>query len=97
MIVRVLEEGQYELGDEESERLEKLDGALDEAIRAGDEDAFSRALDAVIAEVRSAGRALGPASIVPSDVAVPAPGTTLAEVRRLLGDGSAPSQDGSDQ
>ncbi|HVC26009.1 MAG TPA: hypothetical protein VND23_09640 [Acidimicrobiales bacterium] len=96
MIVRVLEEGQYELDDAGSARLDTLDSVLEDALRTGDEDTFAAALDAVIGEVRASGRRLDPSAIVPSDLALPAPGATLAEVRSLLlDDGAAPDEPAS--
>ena len=83
MIVRVLGEGQYELTAEHAERIEGLDGTLSQAVAAGDEAWFTKALEALLAEVRS-GRPVDAATIVPSDLAVPAEGSSLAEVRALL-------------
>ncbi len=95
MIVRVLEEGQYELGEDGVARLETLDAVLDEALSSGDEDTFAAALEALIGEVRSSGHAVGPTEIVPSDLVLPAPGATLAEVRTLLADDADAPSDGS--
>lgn len=84
MIVRILEEGQYELDDANTATLNKLDGVLGEALRSDDEDTFEAALAAIIDEVRASGRKLGQSTIVPSDLALPRPGASLAEVRALL-------------
>ncbi len=84
MIVRVLGEGQYEIDDANAEAVEHLDTALGDALRSGDEDTFSTTLAAVIDEVRSTGRRIEDTTIVPSDLALPHPGATLAEVEALL-------------
>ena len=84
MIVRVLGEGQYELDGKAMARVESLDATLSQALAAGDEAWFSKALDALLAEIRSAGRLLDPATIVPSDLAVPTEETSMDEVRVLL-------------
>ena len=84
MIVRVLEEGQYEVGEESAARLRALDESLDDAMQSDDEEAFDATLRALVAEVHSSGRLLEPSALVPSDAALPAPGTSLAEMRKLL-------------
>lgn len=89
MIVRILEEGQYELDAANTATLDKLDSVLGDALRSGDEDTFAAALSAILDEVRSAGRKLDASTIVPSDLALPHPGATLAEVQTLLGDDAA--------
>lgn len=91
MIVRVLGEGQYELDAEHVERVEALDATLSQALAAGDEAWFAKALDSLLAEVRHNGRPVEPGTIVPSDLAVPAEGSTIAEVRALL-DEDAPEK-----
>lgn len=88
MIVRVLGEGQYELTPGQVERVEALDATLSQAVAGGDEAWFAKALDALLEEVRDRGRPLDPGTIVPSDLAVPHEGSTLAEVRSLLGEGT---------
>ncbi|MCU1495146.1 MAG: hypothetical protein JWO62_2910 [Acidimicrobiaceae bacterium] len=93
MIVRVLEEAQYELDDANTATLNKLDGVLGEALRSGDAETFEAALSAIIDEVRSSGHRLDPTTIVPSDLALPRPGATLEEVRQLLQGESAPPVD----
>ena len=84
MIVRVLEDGQYEIDDSNSATLLKLDGVLGEALHGGDADTFAAALTAIIDTVRSSGRRLDATTIVPSDLALPRPGATIDEVRALL-------------
>ncbi|HTW97198.1 MAG TPA: aldehyde dehydrogenase family protein, partial [Acidimicrobiales bacterium] len=65
------------------------DADLDQAIASGDEALFAAALDALVEEVRRHAERLADDVIVPSDLTVPAAGSSLAEVRRLL-DGEAP-------
>ncbi len=84
MIVRVLGEGQYELADEDVERIESLDATLSQALTAGDEASFARALETLVGELRQRGRPLEPEKLVPSDLAIPPEGSTIAEVRALL-------------
>lgn len=87
MIVRILEEGQYEVPDAELARLEPLDQAMMAALDADDEPRFSEALARAIAEVRAHGRRVDPAEIVPSDLTLPHEGAGVAEVRALLASG----------
>jgi hypothetical protein len=94
VIVRILEEGQYELDDANAATLEELDGVLSEALQSADEDTFAAALDAILAEVRTSGRKLPESSLLPSDVALPRPGATLEEVRALLESPVAGAEDG---
>jgi len=84
VIVRILGEGQFEVDEQLRSRLEALDTAVEEAFQSNDAAAFEKALEALEGEVRGAGRALDPTTITPSDLALPAPGSTLAEVRTLL-------------
>lgn len=84
MIVRVLHERQYDVPEASLPRLEKLDLDLDQAMRNGDEAAFDTALAGLVAEVRTAGVPLPVDELVPSERTVPAPGSTLAELRDLL-------------
>lgn len=87
MIVRILGEGQYELDAAAMARVERLDATLSQALGAEDEAWFAKALDALLAEVRGGGHRLDPGTLVPSDLAVPAEGSTIDEVRALLAEG----------
>jgi len=84
VIVRIMGEGQYELDGPAVTRLEDLDATLSRALADQDEVAFEKALEAVLAEIRSSGRPLEPTTIVPSDLALPTEGSSLDEVRALL-------------
>ncbi len=84
MIVRILEEGQYELPDSAMAALDKLDVDLSAAMVADDEAAFDAALNALLQAVRSTGTPLDAATIVPSELTLPHQGATLAELKDLL-------------
>ncbi|MGW3041995.1 PspA-associated protein PspAA [Kitasatospora sp. NPDC001159] len=86
MIARILGEGQYEIGEEDLDRLNRWDEQLGSAIASGDEPAFDAALTALLDGVRRAGRPLPAERLVPSDVVLPEAGATLDEVRVLLSD-----------
>ena len=84
MIVRILGERQYEVGESELARLEELDEKLNTAIAANDEHGFADILASLIEDVRSSGTPVGPEVITPSNLTVPHEGATIAEVRELL-------------
>lgn len=86
MIVRILGEGQLQVDDAAAAELNKLDAALEAAVEQNDEAAFSSALDALLARVRSIGTPLGDEVIEPSELILPQPDVTMAEVRKLLSD-----------
>jgi hypothetical protein len=86
MIVRILGEGQLRVDETVAEELHALDGDLEAAVEHDDQAALTAALDALLAKARSAGQALPPDSLEPSDVIIPHEGATVAEVRQLLTD-----------
>ncbi len=86
MIVRILGEGQYLVPDDQRPVLEKLDDELDAAVHAGDESRFGAALNALAAEVRSAGEALADDDFAPSELVVPFADASLEETKALLAD-----------
>ncbi len=91
MIVRILSEGQYELDDAQREHLNALDNRLVPIVDAGDEGGFKTAFRELLGLVRSTGRRLADDELSPSDVVLPAPDSTVAEVRDLfVGEGLVP-------
>lgn len=86
MILRIMGEGQFEVSEEAVDRLNEFDDVLIAAVESGDEEAFQHALVALHARVRDLGRPLPPDHLGPSDLVLPPPDATLAEVRELLGE-----------
>jgi PspAA-like protein len=86
MIIRILTEGQFDVSDSDVEQLNVLDERLEAAIDSGDEEAFSSALAALLAQVRAVGSAVADDALVPSDLLLPYSDASLAEVRDLLRD-----------
>lgn len=84
MIVRILEEGQYEVPEGQRKALEKLDSVLADSVNAGDDQAFGAALHALVEEVRSAGTPLPLDRIAPSELVVPHEGASREEVESLI-------------
>ncbi|MFE2727753.1 hypothetical protein [Kitasatospora sp. NPDC059327] len=93
MIMRVMGEGQFEVGDAHLNRLNELDEELLAALESGDEERFRRALGELLGAVKEFGTALPDASLEPSDLILPDADATIDQVRQLLraeGDGLIP-------
>jgi PspA-Associated protein len=86
VIVRILGDVQYRVPDTERAALEALDRDLVAAVDAKDDDAFTKALSALVDAVRQAGEAVPADDIAPSDLVVPFADATLAETEELLAD-----------
>ena len=89
MIVRIMEENQYRLDDQEVSHFEHLDQMLTDAVHGGDQVAFQTALTDLLMFIRAKGVPVPYTEIVPSDVVVPTEDMTLAEAREFL-DNAAP-------
>ena len=90
MIVRILGEGQFRVGDDAATKLTALDKDLDAAVRDGNEGAFSASLHAAVALVRASGSPLDADEIATADYILPFSDATVDEVRKLLADGTIP-------
>lgn len=86
MIVRILGEGQYDVSDDATDRLNQLDAAVEAAVEAGDEAAFADALGSLLDGVRTMGVPHALDAISESDVILPPADSTLDQVRDLLAD-----------
>ena len=86
MIVRILTEGQFEVADGQIDGLNELDGALEKAVEAGDDDGFATSLRALLDAVRTEGQPLPADLLHDSDLILPPADATIEEVRALLGD-----------
>ncbi|HLX78785.1 MAG TPA: hypothetical protein VKR27_07860 [Acidimicrobiales bacterium] len=89
MIVRILEDGQYEVDQQAEKDLSELDATLGKALDAGDVAAFDASLAELVELVHATGKRLEADDLRPSDLAIPAAGSTLAEVKALLGSDTA--------
>jgi hypothetical protein len=90
VIVRILGEGQFRVGDDAATRLTALDKDLDAAVRDDEQAAFAAALHAAVALVRTDGTPLAADEIVTADYILPFSDATVDEVRKLLADGTIP-------
>ena len=86
MIVRILGEGQFEVGDAELDRLNELDAAVEAEIDAGNEEAFRARLAELLDGVRDGGAPLAGDALEDSDLILPPADATLEEVREMLAD-----------
>ena len=86
MIVRILGEGQLEVPESAADELNELDRAVETAVDTGDEAAFGPALAALLARVREVGSPVRADDLRPSELILPQPDATIAEVRKLLTD-----------
>lgn len=86
MIIRILGEGQWEVGEDQVDGLNELDSAVETAVGAGDETGFRTALTALVDRVREVGERVADDALVDSDLALPPADATLAEVRAMLED-----------
>jgi len=86
MIVRILGEGQLDLGEEHLDELNELDAELAAAVTSGDEARFERDLTRLLDRVRALGRSVPDEHLSVSDLILPDPDSSLAEVTALLGE-----------
>ena len=91
MIVRIATEDQYELPDEDAQRLNELDNQAVSAVEAGDEQRFHELWEQMLALVQTDGTPLPDDELVESDVILPPRDTTLEEARAdFTGEGLIP-------
>ena len=84
MIVRILNEGQWEVAESHLGELNRLDEAVEKAIEGNDEVAFSNSLAALLDSVRTEGSRLPDDSLHDSDLILPPADATIEEVRHML-------------
>lgn len=91
MIVRIATEDQFEVSQEDYERVNDLDNAVVAAVDAGDEERYSKAFAKLIDFIRANGRKLGEDELAESDVIIPPSDTSLEEARAdFTGEGVIP-------
>jgi hypothetical protein len=86
MIVRILGEGQLEVPETAAGELNELDAALQAALDNNDEAAFRPALATLLAKVRDVGTPTEADDLRPSELIIPQPDATMADVRKLMTD-----------
>ncbi|MGW2249844.1 PspA-associated protein PspAA [Kitasatospora sp. NPDC001660] len=84
MIMRVMGEGQFEVGEDHLNLLNELDAELVTAVDSGDEELFRSAYGKLLDAVKQYGTRLPDDSLEPSELILPAAEATIDEVRALL-------------
>lgn len=91
MIVRISEEGQFDLPDDLHAQLNDLDDATVAAVDASDEDGFYKAFVTLLDFVRSNGTPLADDDLSPSDIILPPSDLTYQEAGEdFSGEGLVP-------
>jgi hypothetical protein len=91
VIVRISGEGQYNLRDEDSERLNELDNRAVNAVEQGDETGFKELWSQMLELVASDGNAVPQDELVESDVILPPRDVTFEEAKaEFSGEGLIP-------
>ena len=91
MIVRISGEGQFQLPDEDAERLNGLDNDAVAAVEAGDEGKFQELFDQMLSLVESDGKAVPDDELVESDVILPPRDVSFEEAAgEFTGEGLIP-------
>lgn len=91
MIVRISNEGQYRLPDEDAGRLNDLDNEAVAAAEAGDESRFNDLWQQMLQLVESDGEELADDELVESDVILPPRDATFEEAKgEFTGEGLIP-------
>ena len=91
MIVRISNEDQYRLPDEDAQRLNDLDNQAVAAVEAGDEAKFQELWQQMLQVVESDGSVLGDDELCESDVILPPRDITFDEAKgEFSGDGLIP-------
>jgi hypothetical protein len=84
MIVRILNEGQWELSDGAMRELNSLDDAVESAVSSGNQEELATALHTLLEQVRSYGTPVADEELLDSDLILPGADATLEEVQELL-------------
>lgn len=91
MIVRITNEGQYNLPGAYIDELNNIDNELVEAVEAEDDPAFQALLAKMLGLVRDHGSPVPIDELVESDLILPEPDLTLIEAEELfVGEGLVP-------
>jgi len=89
IVVRILDEGQFELPDSARAELEARDARLLDALESNDETAYTAELIELLGFVHQEGTELPLDVITPSEFVLPGSDFSMAGVRDFLGDHAA--------
>ena len=86
MIIRLMNEGQYEIDDALFGELNELDARAEAALEAGQEDEYRQLVDRIGAAIRERGRRLADDDLRSSDGFVPPSDLSLEEAKKFFAD-----------
>ena len=86
IVARILDGGQFTLGDDVRAELESRDTRLLAALEADDHDAYTAELEGLLAFLRANGSELALDVITPSEFVLPNAEMSLSAVRAFLAD-----------
>lgn len=86
MIVRLMNEGQYEIDDALCTESNELDAKAEAALEAANEDDYRRLVDEIAAILRERGTRLPDDDLRPSDGFVPPNDLSLEEAKKFFAD-----------
>jgi hypothetical protein len=91
VIVRISNEGQYEVPEDDAAGLNELDNQAVASCEASDEEAFRAVFGRLLDYVRTKGHPVGEDELVGSDIILPPPDVSLEEAKReFQGEGLIP-------
>jgi hypothetical protein len=91
VIVRISNEGQYDVSDEDAAGLNELDNQAVASCQASDEQAFHDVFGRLLDYVRTKGRPVPDDELYGSDIILPPPDVSLEEAKReFQGEGLIP-------
>ncbi len=91
MIVRISNEGQYEVPDQDTDGLNELDNKAVSACEAADEASFHEVFEQLLDYVREKGTPVPDDELTGSDIILPPPDISLAEAQTAFqGEGLIP-------
>ncbi len=86
MIIRILNEGQWKVGETDVRDLNTLDDQVEQAVAGDDQAKLTAVLQKLLDRVRSTGTRLPDDELHDSDLILPTQDSTVAEVRSMLND-----------
>ena len=91
MIVRLMSEGQFRVEGGDLDKLNEVDNQIVEAIGDGDEVRFAALMQQMHDFIHKHGKRVPVDELIESDIILPAPDSTIDEVRELFaGEGMIP-------
>ncbi len=84
MIIRILGEGQFRLDDKLVDELNRIDNRIVDHVQKGDEMAFRKDLESLVATIKTQGEPLDPVDIIPSGIIVPPSDMSFQEAKQVF-------------